>query len=733
MLSIFKRKKSSKSKMKSKKGSSKLKMSAIISNSSKKIDKRNKSVSSVNSSAYSSRAKMWLDEAIGFEDMDRPATLDDFTMVKPLGKGSFGKVIAISSKITGKQYAMKILSKKMLMKYKMVKQIMNEIKIMRRLVHENIIRYQTHFEDKEYIFLLLDLADKGHLFSKLKKKGIFNEKEAARIMFETFKAVSYLHQHSPPIIHRDIKPENILFAGRTIKLADFGWSNTKDIIRSTYCGTRDYLAPEMITKRGHDEKLDVWTLGVLMYEVCTGKTPFVPGEISKRPDNVRAELEDNILKKDPQFPNFLSTNARDLISKLLQKHPKDRISSTEALKHPWFRTNGYRFNEEKEKVLNNIIGRSKQQLNRKKMRRLMSNEKKNEVKGLSKRLNASEGPRLGKDASSLQTSAILNYKEQEKIKMDELKEKIMHNQQKRRRKKLSLDQLSMKVMREFSKKNPDEALEELSKKFAEAKEERNQMANEIRMKDSLIRELEEEAKELKSKLLYKDNGDSYTKAEILFMEGQIKMSQIAQKRVEELEEKLKEAQNEARMVQESPRRQTPIDFPAMRHSTGSLRDLKNQSKNDHNEIKYLLKEIDFELKKSNNAILKNHMGTTEPGFDYKAYDDMTEKLRLMVDSIEDILSKTDKKLALENQKLKSDKETLSQKIENLQLKIKLTGYERKEIGQNEARVEELEQKIKLLKMELELKGKEMGYVKRSLTQANNVIDIMHKSQSNTHR
>lgn len=121
-----------------------------------------------------------MEEVIGFEELDRCATLDDFTMVKPLGKGSFGKVIAISSKKTSKQYAMKILSKKMLMKYKMVKQIMNEIKIMRSLTHENIIRYQTHFEDKEYIFLLLELADKGHLFSKLKKKGFLTNRKPRR-------------------------------------------------------------------------------------------------------------------------------------------------------------------------------------------------------------------------------------------------------------------------------------------------------------------------------------------------------------------------------------------------------------------------------------------------------------------------------------------------------------------------------------------------------------------------
>jgi len=96
-------------------------------------------------------------------------------------------------------------------------------------------------------------------------------------------AVKYLHQNK--IIHRDIKPENILLDKKgNVKLADFGWSNfAGDKPRKTYCGTVDYLAPEMIDKSGHDEKLDIWCLGVLVYELLTGKTPFVT-ENAKGPD-----------------------------------------------------------------------------------------------------------------------------------------------------------------------------------------------------------------------------------------------------------------------------------------------------------------------------------------------------------------------------------------------------------------------------------------------------------------
>jgi serine/threonine protein kinase len=223
------------------------------------------------------QGKRWLEPVAGFEDSDRSATLSDFYLIKTLGKGSYGKVVSIKSKKTGKDYAMKIMTKKMLVKYKMMKQLLNEITIMRKLSHENIIRYWTHFEDDDYIYLILDLAENGHLFDKLRKKGLFKEEDAARVIFQLLKAVNYMHTQSPPIVHRDIKPENILFQNDQVKLADFGWSCSKDKLdRDTFCGTRSYLAPEMLLKKGHDEKLDVWTIGVIFYELCTGKTPFKP-------------------------------------------------------------------------------------------------------------------------------------------------------------------------------------------------------------------------------------------------------------------------------------------------------------------------------------------------------------------------------------------------------------------------------------------------------------------------
>lgn len=106
------------------------------------------------------------------------------------------------------------------------------------------------------------------------------EKETSLYMRDIIQAIQFLHSRTPKIIHRDIKPENVLICGKTLKIADFGWSNYHDDLRNTYCGTPDYLSPEMILGTGHNEKLDIWGLGILTYELLHGKPPFRPEQKS---------------------------------------------------------------------------------------------------------------------------------------------------------------------------------------------------------------------------------------------------------------------------------------------------------------------------------------------------------------------------------------------------------------------------------------------------------------------
>ena len=120
---------------------------------------------------------------------------------------------------------------------------------MYELNHEHIVKLYNHFEDEDNFYLILQYCSRGQLYTMLKKEGRIAEKNAAQYMREVISAVEYLHSLEPPIIHRDIKPENILLdSGDSVKLADFGWSNffNEDRRRLTYCGTPEYLAPEMI-------------------------------------------------------------------------------------------------------------------------------------------------------------------------------------------------------------------------------------------------------------------------------------------------------------------------------------------------------------------------------------------------------------------------------------------------------------------------------------------------------
>ncbi|KRX11128.1 Protein kinase-like domain [Pseudocohnilembus persalinus] len=223
---------------------------------------------------------------------------------------------------------------------KMVEQITNEIKLMYLIDHPNIIKIYNHFEEEDYIYLVLEYASGGQLWKLLNKQQRFDEQTTKCIMRDIISAVEYLHSKNPPIIHRDIKPENLIFDGqKKVKLADFGWSNVfNDTKRKTYCGTLDYLAPEMIQGLGHDITLDYWSLGVLLFEFLSGKSPFQPRNLqenSTREEKQRA-LEQNILDLKLEFPNDFPILAKDLILKLLAKQPNQRLTIKQMKQHPWF-------------------------------------------------------------------------------------------------------------------------------------------------------------------------------------------------------------------------------------------------------------------------------------------------------------------------------------------------------------------------------------------------------------
>ncbi|KAI8790794.1 aurora kinase C, partial [Biomphalaria glabrata] len=254
-------------------------------------------------------------------------TLKDFDIGRPLGKGKFGNVYLAREKKSKYIVALKMMFKSQLLKAGVEHQLRREIEIQTHLKHPNILTLLGYFYDESRIYLILEYAPKGELFKELQKNKRFDDARSARYIAQLTDALIYCH--SKKVIHRDIKPENLLLGLKgDLKIADFGWSvHAPSSRRHTMCGTLDYLPPEMVEGKYHNECVDLWSLGVLCYEFLVGKPPFETGS--------HTETYKKICKVDLKFPEFVSDGARDLISKLLRHDPQDRLPLQEVLKHPW--------------------------------------------------------------------------------------------------------------------------------------------------------------------------------------------------------------------------------------------------------------------------------------------------------------------------------------------------------------------------------------------------------------
>lgn len=265
--------------------------------------------------------------------LEPEAKITDFEILDKLGEGSFGKVYRAKHKKTGAIYAIKSIDKLNKNNQEGKPYFRREIEIMYKVRHPNIVRLFGHFEDDQNCYFVLEFIPKGNLYTILSKQKTkcFDASTVAHFMKDLICSVYYLHNMEPPIIHRDIKPENVLLnETNKIKLTDFGWSNYVEdtSVRSTYCGTPVYLAPEMIKEIGHDENLDIWCIGILMFELLTGNIPFQ--------GNDQQILNGNILRNKICWPKDIDLSAKDLISKILKTEPSERISLTDMLKHPFF-------------------------------------------------------------------------------------------------------------------------------------------------------------------------------------------------------------------------------------------------------------------------------------------------------------------------------------------------------------------------------------------------------------
>ena len=286
----------------------------------------------------------------------------DYKKLNFLGEGSFAAVYRVQNRITDSIRAMKIINKSASCSPEDDKEIFNEINILRTLDHPNILKIFEFYSNKESYSIVTELCSGGELFQEIVDKGPFNENYSAYVMFQILSAINYCHNMK--IVHRDLKPENILIVDRDknnfprIKICDFGTSKMfeKGAIQRKLVGSSYYIAPEVL-KKHYDEKCDLWSCGVILYILLSGRPPF--GGENDKEIMERVALGKYDIQSSPF--NKVSKSGIDLIQKLLIMDPKKRISAQDALLHPWFKENKSKelFNQIKDestlkKLINNL-------------------------------------------------------------------------------------------------------------------------------------------------------------------------------------------------------------------------------------------------------------------------------------------------------------------------------------------------------------------------------------------
>ena len=256
-------------------------------------------------------------------------SMESFNIISVLGRGFFGKVMLVEKNDTKELFALKTVHKVRLIKSKKVQTVLAERVILGKVNHQFIVEMNFAFQTSTKFYLGLEYVHGGDLCYLIKKFKKIPIKQVRLYIAEIVLALEYLHNAG--VVYRDLKPENILIGkDGHLKLTDFGLS--KDIslqgMTKTFCGTAEYMSPEIVNQKLYSYGVDWWALGILTYALLFGKTPFF--------DENRAQMFQNITSKDPEFPSGTSKTTKKFISGLLNRNPSSRLKYNDIINHPFF-------------------------------------------------------------------------------------------------------------------------------------------------------------------------------------------------------------------------------------------------------------------------------------------------------------------------------------------------------------------------------------------------------------
>ncbi|XP_076030567.1 ribosomal protein S6 kinase II isoform X2 [Oratosquilla oratoria] len=259
---------------------------------------------------------------------------DEYDMLEEIGKGSYSVCRRCVHRATKMEYAVKVLPKRK-------RDCQEEIEILYRYGHHtNIISLRDVYEDDTHVYLVMELLKGGELLDKILRQKFFSEREASAVLETVTKAVQYLHQNG--VVHRDLKPSNIMYADvsgspDSLRICDFGFAKqlrAENGLLMTPCYTANFVAPEVLKKQGYDAACDIWSLGVLLYTMLAGQTPFAQGP-SDTAEDILHRIGEGKFSLDSGNWVSVSPAAKDLVTRMLYVDPNQRLTAAQVVSHPW--------------------------------------------------------------------------------------------------------------------------------------------------------------------------------------------------------------------------------------------------------------------------------------------------------------------------------------------------------------------------------------------------------------